>query len=163
MSIMKTILAEPGILLMPGSLIVSWYLMQSALMSLTISSGAWLRNIATFYWVWAIKNTFINSRPDAGVLSFGCIVLSCVWNFIQGGDALPSRNGALIGSVLVVLNFLVPFFMVGKGLFLNFGKTMHNTSRRFKKSVLHAKVFWLYCAFSIIFWQICVAIVYYTF
>lgn len=49
-------------------------------------------------------------------------------------------DGALIGSILVVLNFLVPFVMVGKGLFLDFGKAMQNTSRRFKKSILHAKV-----------------------
>ena len=98
---------------------------------------------ASLQWIWAIINIARSKRIDLGVVTFGWVIFSTVWERYNGYTRFV-RWATTISSIFVAINF---------SLVLIFWKPIQKDLAK-SRSVIWLKVFVSYCACLMIFWLI---------
>jgi hypothetical protein len=105
------------------------------------STGKHLLPIASFGWLWAVFNIMRTRRLDLGVVTFGLVIFSSLWE----------RHSGLHKGVKTALTLSCMTVSANFSLVVIFWSTMVKELAR-SKSQFWLTTFWWYCATMMVFW-----------
>lgn len=130
-------MGEPiGLYLMPIYAVGCWYGLYAH-----AATCKHLLPAAVLGWTWAAINIMRSKRIDLGIVTFGFVVLSTLWER-HHGFTRGVRWATSLSSILVAANF---------SLVVMFWKPIQKDLAK-SRSQLWLKVFFSYCACLMVFW-----------